>query len=165
MSAWLSLALDVILIGLVIMGLVQAGRLLHRLADLRQGRLDMERFVQEFSATVLRAELGIKGLKQAARESGDDLEKLIEKAGGIRDELQFITESADQIASRLSQSAQSAMRAEKPATPREEKPAEKAPEVRVESVTPIAKKPAAAGETKAGSRAEKELLQALEKLG
>ncbi len=125
----------------------------------------MERFVQEFSATVLRAENGIKGLKQAARESGDDLEKLIEKAGGLRDELQFIAESADQIASRLSQSAQGAMRAEKPAAPREEKPAEKAPEARPESIMPMAKKPAAAGEAKAGSRAEKELLQALEKLG
>ena len=112
MSEWIRAGLDVILIALVATGMVQAMRLIQHLRDLRQGRLEMERFVHEFNATVLRAEAGIKGLRHAARESGDDLEKLVEKAFMIRDELQFIIESADQLADRLSATATKIVRPE-----------------------------------------------------
>jgi hypothetical protein len=162
MSIWIGLILDVVLIGLVTAGLVQAARLIRQLAGLRQNRLEMERFVQEFNATVTRAETGIKGLRHAARESGDDLETLVEKAVMIRDELQFITESADQIANRLSQSAASAVqRPEKTAAARTD--AQKETDITSgETVKPLAsKKPSAAS----ASRAEQELMQVLEKLG
>jgi len=151
-----------VLIGLVTAGLVQAVRLIRHLAGLRQGRMEMERFVHEFNSTVARAEAGIKGLRQAARESGDDLEKLVEKAVLMRDELQFIVASADQIANRLSQGAASAVRtSEKNADTRSE--TRPAPEARTgEVVTPLtAKKP----HVPPSSRAEQELMQALEKLG
>lgn len=105
------LLLDALLIGLLIAGIVYAVRLNRQLADLRSSRADMERFVTEFSSTVLRAESGIKGLKQAARGCGDDLEQLIEKSQQIRDELHFLTESADQTATRLSQAASAASKA------------------------------------------------------
>jgi hypothetical protein len=160
MSAWINLILDCVLIGLVAAGLVQSMRLIHQLQGLRQGRNDMERFVREFNATVLRAEAGIKGLRQAARDSGDDLEKLIEKSTLLRDELQFIVESADQIASRLSQNASLAMRpAEKPAAKPAETVKTAAPAASPESVMSFKKSDTPA------SRAEKELMQALEKLG
>jgi hypothetical protein len=147
------------------------------LADLRKGRLEMEHFVQEFSTTVTRAEAGIKGLKHAARESGDDLEKLIDRAGSLRDELHFIVESADQTAARLSTAAATAaaataaVAAARPAP----RPAEKTlkPEIvsaSAPAATPRAEaapEPAAAPGKKQGkaSRAEAELMQALEKLG
>ena len=119
MSLWINLALDVLLIALVTAGLVQATRLMRHLAGLQQGRVEMERFVREFSSTVMRAESGITALRQAARDSGDDLEKLVEKALLVRDELHFIVESADQIAGRLSENASSVIRpAEKPAEQR-----------------------------------------------
>jgi hypothetical protein len=88
-------------------------RLTRQLAELRASHASMERFVAEFNATVLRAEAGIRGLKNASRESGDDLEKLIEKARLLRDELHFLTESADQIAARLSDKAGAAARSNK----------------------------------------------------
>jgi hypothetical protein len=136
-------------------------RLMRQLAGLRQGRLDMERFVREFNGAVMRAENGITALRQAARDSGDDLEKLVEKAGLLRDELQFIVASADQIASRLSRDAANAASAA-------ETPADKAPEVRsatVESIHPRAQRKQEPASAAASSRAEKELMQALEKLG
>jgi hypothetical protein len=155
MSEWIRSALDLVLILIVGAGLVQAARLITHLAGLRQGRLDMERFVHDFNSTVMRAEAGIKGLRQAARESGDDLEKLVEKALAVRDELQFITESADQVAERLSQSASSIMRPEAKKT---ESPA-------VSSVASMAGKKAEIRDAPVpSSRAEKELLQALQKL-
>jgi hypothetical protein len=165
MSELLRSILDLVVIGVVGGGLVQVGRLIKHLAGLRQGRIEMERFVYEFNATVIRAEAGIKGLRTAARDSGDDLEKLVEKAVMIRDELQYIVQSADQIAERLSKAASSAIRTE----PTQTKPAAKPPE----AAKPVAKaEPAkvAAGTTERKtdgaptSNAEKELLQALQKL-
>jgi hypothetical protein len=166
MAEWIRAALDLMLICMVGAGLVQAARLIGHLSGLRQGRVDMERFVHEFNATVIRAETGIKGLRSAARESGDDLEKLVEKAYLVRDELQFIVESADQVAERLSQAATTATR-----------PETKAPEVRLAAAAKTESKSAAPQNSAAmsniktekqapapASRAEKELLQALQKL-
>ena len=93
------------MIALVGAGLVQATRLIRHLAGLRQGRIEMERFVHEFNATVIRAEAGIKGLRMAARDSGDDLEKLVEKALLVRDELHLYRRKR-RSAERLSQSRQ-----------------------------------------------------------
>lgn len=159
MGEWIRSALDVLLILMVGVGLYQAMRLIRSLADLRQNRGEMERFVYEFNATVMRAEAGIKGLKHAARESGDDLEKLVEKAMLLRDELSFIVESADQIADRLSRSASRAVQPEKPAA-LAIKPELAQPAAGAASPPAVEAKEAPAP----SSRAEKELLQALKKL-
>ena len=167
MGAWLNLGLDIILIALVAAGLIQAVRLMRQLAELQQGRTDMERFVRDFNGVVIRAESGITALRQAARDSGDDLEKLVERGNMLRDELQFIIESADQIASRLSQNARTAV-----------KPAE-APEQTIDAPRAAAQTPApdkarprvmrkpeiATTSSPPASRAEQDLMQALEKLG
>jgi len=170
MSEWIRSALDLILIVFVGVGLVQATRLIRHLAGLRQGRVDMERFVHEFNSTVIRAETGIKGLRSAARESGDDLEKLVEKSCMVRDELQYLVESADQIAERLSQAVSTTSRSE--AKSKETKKAEDiksetkaAPEPQATTVTPLTTRKGDASPASApSSRAEKELLQALQKL-
>lgn len=164
MSEWFRAVLDLILIGMVGAGLVQAARLIKHLRILKQGRIDMERFVHEFNATVIRAESGIKGLRSAARESGDDLEKLVEKAFMVRDELQFIVESADQIAERLSVAATSAVRPE--TKPSAAQPAAAKPEAKTAASAPTPSGATKSETTTPGpsSRAEKELLQALQKL-
>jgi len=158
MSSWINIALDLTLIVLVASGLVQATRLIRHLAGLRQGRMEMEQFVREFNGTVLRAEAGIRSLRQAARESGDDLEKLVEKALLVRDELQFIVDRADQISTRMSNERAPAVVAESEAKP--------AATSSNETVTPFAaKKTGPTPSASAASRAERELMQALEKLG
>jgi hypothetical protein len=165
MSEWIRSLLDLILIGVVAAGLVQAVRLIRHLRELKQSRAEMERFVRDFNATVLRAENGIRTLKQTARENGDDLEKLVGKAGLIRDELQFIVESADHLAERLTSAASVAPRPDalRPAEPaRSETPSA--------AVTPMparkaeAAAPASSASPAPLSRAEKELMQALQKM-
>src|ERR1700722_17242779 len=162
MSEWIRSALDLILIVAVGAGLVQATRLIRHLVELRGMRADMERFVHDFNSTVMRAEAGIKGLRGAARESGDDLEKLVEKAVLVRDELQFITESADQLADRISVSASAIMHAEAKSETRAAEPAEKPAKPPI-SKTTIKKAEPGANDPIPSSRAEKELLQALRK--
>ncbi|NTU76417.1 MAG: hypothetical protein HGA90_01135 [Alphaproteobacteria bacterium] len=167
MNGFFALLLDLVLIGLLITGIVYALRLSRQLKNLRASRTEMERFVLDFSATVHRAESGVRGLKQAARTSGDDLEKLIEKAQSLRDELHFLVESADQIATRLSDTAATATRAFA-SEPEKSAPLSAAAKPRIASVpTPESSKTAAASDKKGGasSAAERELMRALEKLG
>jgi hypothetical protein len=157
-TQWVGLILDVLLIAVVAAGIVQATRLIRQLRDLRASRAEMDRFVRDFNGAVSRAEAGIKALRAAARDSGDDLEKLVEKAVMVRDELNFIVESADGVAERLSVSASNVLHTERAAPPtaaKENKSAESS-----------SHKPAgpANGEAAPSSRAEKELLQALQKM-
>jgi len=175
MNEWVRAALDIILIAVVGSGVAQAVRLIRHLRGLRQGRIEMERFVYEFNATVLRAEAGIKGLRQAARDSGDDLEKLVEKAVTLRDELQFIVEHADQLADRISKAASTIARSE--GKDLEMPPLSKSAGAKTSSAIaadpasnrdkpsgPRVEKTSEAAKSGPSSRAEKELLQALQKL-
>lgn len=170
---YISLLLDVVLIGLLAAGIRYAIKLTSQLADMRAGRLEMERFIGQFNATVSRAEAGILGLKTTARTCGDDLERLIEKGQLLRDELNFLTESADMIANRLSQSATQISRGPEQA-PQAAAPSQ-APAQQIKdaaSVAPKSTKPLVqemknvmASSNKTPSSAERELLRALEKLG
>ena len=158
MTEWINAALDLVLIGMIGVGLVQAVRLIRQLTELKQSRADMERFVRDFNGTVLRAEAGIKNLRTAARDSGDDLEKLVERATLVRDELNFIVESADQLANRITQAASTTVAAKSAA--------KTVPKVTETAAPPVSTSVDKTTETGAqpASRAEKELLQALQKM-
>jgi len=163
MTEWIGLALDALLIIAISVGIMQAIRLIRQLQDLRASRADMDRFVRDFNSAVMRAEAGIKGLRAAARESGDDLEKLVQKAIMVRDELNFIVESADGVAERLSVSASNALHAE-PKSQAHAPEAKPMAEPKNRAVPPQAPAAPAQAEAQPSSRAEKELLQALKKL-
>jgi uncharacterized coiled-coil DUF342 family protein len=173
MPPLLTFALDVALILLLIAGIFYAIRLLQQLTGLRQSRAEMERFIVEFSATVGRAEAGIRGLKQAARSGGDDLEKLIERASQLRDELTYLVESADQAASRLTDAAAKTVKerakTDEPVLNRsDEKPRperrEAAPKAEKTEATQKTQKSETPPSSAPSSGAERELLRALGKL-
>jgi hypothetical protein len=172
MNEWIGLIFDAILIVVVGAGVVQAIRLIRQLQDLRAGRVEMERFVRDFNGAVIRAEAGIKGLRSAARDSGDDLEKLVEKALLIRDELNFIVESADGVAERLSVAASTVLNSERSQRPKPQddraqeaaKPSAPAAQGQQQATGSSGQAPAGAKQDQPASRAEKELLQALQKL-
>ncbi len=164
--AYLSLLLDLVLIGLLATGISYAVRLTRQLADMRASRSEMERFVLEFNATVSRAEAGIKGLKNASRSAGDDLEKLIERGQNLRDELHFLIESADQIASRLSDKAALATRgaaASEPSSSSKTTTAKQAAQTSAMGSSP--EKSSFSLDPASASAAERELLRVLKKIG
>ncbi|MGE4351063.1 MAG: DUF6468 domain-containing protein [Bdellovibrionales bacterium] len=163
----INILFDATLIVLLLMGIRYAMRLSRQLADMRQGRMEMERFIGQFNATVSRAEAGVLGLKTAARSCGDDLEKLIEKGQLLRDELHFLTESADVIATRISQTATQVSRSVEAAKPEPVVPKAAPLKAAPKSTKPLVQemKNVFASSSKAPSSAEQELLRALEKLG
>jgi len=165
---WLVFLLDLALIGLLVTGIFYAVRLTRQLAGMRASRTEMERFVLDFSTTVVRAENGVKNLKATARSSGDDLEKLIENAHSLRDELHFLVESADQMANRLSDTARET-RSVKP--PEKKAGASIKPETmrkRTSNLSSGQKKPIETpvlSSFSTTSAAEKDLMRALKKIG
>jgi len=165
---YLNILLDLALIGLLVVGINYAVKLTRQLAEMRASRNEMERFVFDFNATVTRAEAGVRGLKNTARSCGDDLEKLIDKGQMLRDELNFLTESADQIANRLSSSATKASRPADSSAPKREAEIKEMPK-KTASANPqsLAQeiKSTLSASGKLPSTAERELLSALEKLG
>ncbi|MBI1273654.1 MAG: hypothetical protein GC131_06190 [Alphaproteobacteria bacterium] len=162
--------LDITLIGLIVAGIFYAIRVERHLSGIRASRAEMERFVHDFGSTVNRAEAGIKGLKEVARDSGDDLERLIERSQTMRDELRFVVEHADKLAERISSmSVQMRQPAQNPIAAAQPQPARATSGAAGAGGTAAAQTGEDLAETSmedahVKSRAERELMQALRKL-
>ncbi|PZP53524.1 MAG: hypothetical protein DI586_10940 [Micavibrio aeruginosavorus] len=76
-------------------------RLSKHLDAFRSNRSDMERLIRDLSSQITRAQEGITTLDDVAKESSDELRKLVDKATGLSDELQIMTESGNKLAERL----------------------------------------------------------------
>ncbi len=123
----LNIILNVIFIVVMAVGIVFVWRLQKTLNGLHKNRMDMEKFLSDFSGNITRAQKAIRDLQDTARDVGEDVEGHLAKAQGLRDELSFLVEAADKVASRLSDSASAAQSDAKQARlQRNEKSPEKA---------------------------------------
>ncbi|MBY0428359.1 MAG: hypothetical protein K2Q32_03980 [Alphaproteobacteria bacterium] len=130
-----SMALNGVFIVVMAIGIVFVWRLQLTLNGLYKNRAEMEKFVSDFSASIARAEKAIRGLQETARDVGQDVEGQLARAHGLRDELSFLVEAADKVASRLSDSASTAQHDVKQARAQR---AEKAQEIKAsENPAPI----------------------------
>lgn len=100
-GAPLSLILDVVIVVLLGLTIVYAARLSLQLKRLRDSKSDLDRVVRDLVKNLDRADRAIAGLKEAARDSGADLQDSIDKAVGITDELEVMVNSGDRLAARL----------------------------------------------------------------
>ncbi len=101
MTELLGLALDALIVVLLAMTIAYAAMLSRRLNRLRDSRQEMEEAVKGFVDAAAKADAAIKGLKRAAEDSGAPLQKQIDQAQGLRDELRFLVETAESLAERL----------------------------------------------------------------
>lgn len=97
----LSLMMDVLIIVLLAATIFYAYRLSKHLNAFRANRSDMERLIRDLSTQITRAQEGITTLDDVAKDSSDELRKLVDRAVGLSDELQIITESGNSLATRL----------------------------------------------------------------
>jgi len=111
----LNLLLDVIIIVLLAATIVYAVILNSRLAQLRDNRDDLARLVAAFNDATARAESGIPKLRRAAEDAGNALQERVEKAQTLRDDLAFMIERADSMASKLENSVRQAREEVRPA--------------------------------------------------
>ncbi|MDX2145618.1 MAG: DUF6468 domain-containing protein [Rhodospirillaceae bacterium] len=93
--------LDLIVIMLLIPTIGYAVVLNRRLSALRKSRDELAKVVANFNDATLRAEAGIPKLKKATNEANMALKDRVEKAQSLRDDLAFMIERADELATKL----------------------------------------------------------------
>lgn len=168
MSPIVSLIIDVILVGLLGATIVYAIRLNKQIVELRDSRTEMAELIRGLNEATAKADAGVKGMKKAAMDTGEDLQKAIDKAAGLRDEMKFMIETGEALADRLgsissSDKGRAAVRiAAKP--PLEDSfPLPPRSEPRREAPMGNTEEPPRSREGQEGmSRAERELMQAIE---
>lgn len=103
-----TLLLDSLIIVLLIATVVYAMRLSQRLTKLRNNRSEMEKATRAFAEAAARADSNIKALKRTADELSGTLQKDIERARALRDELSFLVDAGESMANRLEEAASAA---------------------------------------------------------
>lgn len=157
--AAITLAFEAVVALLLGLTIFYATRLNSRLVQLRQREAEMQNLIATFDQATLRAEDSIGRLKAVSAEIETALHIRIDRAQALRDELAFIIDFGDSLASRVERDrtggqAGNEQGSEPSATPSAEpaRPAA-APKTPARSVGP--------GAVKASSRAERELAHAL----
>lgn len=129
-----------------------AFHLSRQLNNLKIDRTQIEALIFSLSTAVSRAENAIKNMRQTALESGDALQKQINVSRELFDELQLMTEAGHSLADRLQVLAERGRAAsEKPQAP-----------AAASRPAPPAGESGAAPAAKPKSRAEKELIEAMQ---
>jgi hypothetical protein len=95
------LVLDVIIALLLAATIVYALVLNRRLGILRRNGEELAKLIARFNEATLRAESSIPKLRKAAEEAGQALQERVEKAQSLRDDLAFMIERADTMATKL----------------------------------------------------------------
>ncbi|MDR3514846.1 MAG: DUF6468 domain-containing protein [Azospirillaceae bacterium] len=101
MTINLALIVDVTVVVLLVATIGFVIRLNRQLTILRDSRDELEGLIAGFGEATGRAEAGVDGMRRAAAESGETLQKAVNRAQSLRDELQFMIEAADSLANRL----------------------------------------------------------------
>ena len=101
-----SLLLDILMIAMLAGTMVYAFTLNRNLEKLRSVKTEFEVAVQKLTASISHAEKGLNDIKLSAQEVGSELETHVATARGLSQELQFMIESGDSLANRLSRAAE-----------------------------------------------------------
>ncbi len=95
--------LEIVLVLLLAVTLFHAVRLERALGVLKRDRVAIEELVGAFNSSTAAAEQSIDRLRTAADGTGRQLARQIETAGGVKDDLQFLTERGNRLADQLDQ--------------------------------------------------------------
>lgn len=96
-----SLIMDVSILVLLGITIIYAARLSLYLKRFRDSKSDLETIVTDLSKQITKADHAIKTLNKTVDESGVDLQRRMDRANMIYDELEMIVQSGDNMASRL----------------------------------------------------------------
>ena len=86
---------------LLVVMIVYAVRLNRRLSTLQEDKAEFERLLVSFTESTTRAETSVARLKLSATDTAQSLQESVTRAQALRDDLGFMVERADELASRL----------------------------------------------------------------
>ena len=95
--------LETALLVLLAATLFHAMRLERALGVLKRDRAALEDLVDGFNSSTRAAEQGIERLRAAAEGAGRQVQRQVETASGLKDDLLFLTERGERLADRLDQ--------------------------------------------------------------
>lgn len=101
MTAYLPMILDGVVAVLLIATIAYAVILNRQLTRLRDGRAELTDYIKGLNDATANAEAAVRGLRKAAGETGEQLQRSVDKAQALREELQFMIESGNALADRL----------------------------------------------------------------
>lgn len=96
-----SLALDILIVVLLVATIIYAARLSLYLKRFRDSKSDLENIITDLSRQIEKADIAIRNMHDAAEKGGNDLQKRMDRANAMFDELQLIVEAGDALATRL----------------------------------------------------------------
>ncbi|PWC56662.1 DUF6468 domain-containing protein [Azospirillum sp. TSO22-1] len=102
MSPTVSLVLDLVMMGLLVATIAYAIILNRQIVRLRESRSELAELIQGLNDAMAKADTSVRGMKATAHNTGEGLQKTIDKAATLRDELQFMIEAGNTLADRLS---------------------------------------------------------------
>jgi hypothetical protein len=106
----ISLITDGLIILLLAGTIFYALRLSAHIKAFRDSRKDIEKLLGDLAAHIGKAEQAVEGLRAGARQSGRDLQALINEARGLSEELQIMSQSGNSLAGRLEKLADGSSR-------------------------------------------------------
>ncbi len=101
MTVTTTMAADGVVAFLLIATIIYAAVLNRRLGRLRADKAELQALIQSFAAASQQAEAGVAGLKSTAEEIGRKLEKKVEQAQSLREDLTYMIERGGMLADRL----------------------------------------------------------------
>jgi len=119
----LLVVLDILVAGLLAATIGFCVVLNRRLAALRRNETELKQVLAQFNQAAERAESGIARLKEVSTETAATLRERIGEARALRDDLAFVAERSDRIASELGRKL-TAARPGRAEPPRREAPRE-----------------------------------------
>ncbi len=95
------LLLDFLLVGLLVATITFCVRLSRKLSIMRDAQGELHKVAAEFDQAIVRSKLGIEELKNAGKKTGAELQKEVEVAQTLLEEMKLINASSSRIADRL----------------------------------------------------------------
>lgn len=109
-----NLLVNILFAGLLGAGVYYAWRLQDTLKNFSRDRAEIEKATGNFSVAITRAEKAITELRATSRDLSLEIDQQMSRAQSLRDELSFLTDTADKIAARLTDVSTQAQSASKP---------------------------------------------------
>lgn len=101
MNPNISLILDIVMVALLVATIAYAIILNRQIIKLRESRGEMIDLIRGLNDAMVKAETGVRSLKKTASDTGEDLQRTVNQAQALRDELSFMIEAGDVLANRL----------------------------------------------------------------
>lgn len=108
--------LDFIVVALLIATILYAVSLNRKLMALYQNREELQKFIENFSLSLSKAEISMNKLRLSGEKVFSDLSNKLKDGGVLRDDLTYLLERGEKLASTLEEKVQEARAMEKSLT-------------------------------------------------